>query len=819
MSVGAADVASTGVAAGGWSRRRAWLALGLAGVCVLVVVMLTPGRALAAPGTCSRSGGPCFAGLVRNLTRVPLTWRTRSAADNRLTLGSRSILSPPFKVGSGSSFRWMLRSASDNTAPRLFLDYRLGARGYELSGDRDQRSLGQRGSGQYVACWEPLARIAAGGTTCSARWGSRRRGDQTAFVFAHNAAIPSVGHRCVAAAVRTRARLDCTAAKRFPGLDRRTDGSGHPIKMTLAFANIGRGPVRVTLGSRNCRLRDRGQCTLRVDLHNAHIVIQNLAVKRAKTGVVITGEAEGPMPPELIPHWRWSTRAGTGASVTDDNSYCSSGSDGGWEDGQGGAYCDEPDLAPGVNESNWMSALSDGTRLSQLTLPGTHDTGTYGISTRLADTDYRAQSLSLANQLQAGIRAIDIRLEDDNCGNNAKCLEVTHGSTTTGVWFNIGGQDQSANVMPALQTFLTQHPNETVVMNIQDEAKHPTTNFAAQVDTVLHKYSSIVYWGAQGQNPPLWAIRGKVVVITQSPGDYIGTSPNYPGYSDPPSGIVWDGTNTPNTSGAPPYVQDHFSAPVSKEGDISSALEWAATGDPYRWPDWTNSQDLNIGFTSAESDPAESPAGYAGSVYSFGEVSDGCSPQLDRGIGCDLYTMNYLNNNHADSNGAYYRYGIIFSDYPGQNLIAAEIAQNPRNPRTNLTVQKFITSPSGGTVAPGGQVTFQVTLANPDIEQTAGDLTADAQNVQINDTLPQGATLTGPVTWSVTQAQGRASVTSCSSNSTSCSLGTMPEFGVVTESYTVTLASSTPSGPLPAPVAATTSNGSTANGQATINVG
>jgi 1-phosphatidylinositol phosphodiesterase len=701
----------------------------------------------------------------------------------------------------------------------LFLDYRLGARTYELSGDRDQRSLGQLGSGQYVACWEPLARIAAGGATCSARWGSRRPDDSTAFVLGHNAAIPSVGDRCVGAAVRPQARLDCTAAKQFPALDRRTDGSGNPIKTTLAFANIGRAPVRVTLGSQSCTLRVLRQCTLRIDVHHPDVVIENLAARRVKTGVAITGEAEGPMPPELIPHWSWRARAGTGAtSVTDDNSYCSSGGDGGWEDGQGGAYCDEPDLAPGVDESNWMSALSDGTRLSQLTLPGTHDTGTYGISTALRYTDYRAQSLSLANQLQAGIRAIDIRLEDDNCGNNAKCLEVTHSSTTTGVWFNIGGKDQSANVMPTLQTFLTQHPNETVVMNVQDEAKH-TTNFAAQVDTVLHKYSSIVYWGGQGPNPPLWAIRGKVVVITQSPGGYIGASPNYPGYADPPSGIVWDETNTPNTGGSPPYVQDHFSCPVSKESDISTGLRWAAIGDPNRYPDWTNSQDLSIGFTSAECDPAEAPSGYAGSVYSFGEVSVGCSPQLDVGIGCDLYTMNYLKNNHADSNGAYYRYGIIFSDYPGQNLIAAEIAQNPQNPRTNLTVQKSITSPSGGTVAPGSQVTYQVTLANPDIEQTAGDLTANAQNVQINDTLPQGATLTGPVTWSVTQAQGRASVTSCSSNSTSCSLGTMPEFGVVTGTYTVTLASSTPSGPLSAPVQVTTSNGSTANAQATINVG
>ena len=612
--------------------------------------------------------------------------------------------------------------------------------------------------------------------------------------------------------------MDCTAAKQFPGLDTRTDRSGHPIKMTLAFADLGRGPVRVMLGAHSCRLRARGQCTLRVDLHNAHIVIANLADKRLKTGVEIIGEAEGPMPPEVIPHWRWSTRAGTDAAdVTDDDSYCSSDSPGGWEHDQQGAYCDEPDLAPNVNESSWMSNLSDGTRLSQLTLPGTHDTGTYGISTALRYTDWRAQSLSLTNQLQAGIRAIDIRLEDDSCGS-AQCLEVTHSSTTTGVWFNIGGSDQAANVMPTLQRFLTQHPTETVVMNVQDEAGD-TDNFATQVDTVLHKFWSIVYWGGQGENPPLWAIRGKIVVMTQSPGDYIGTSPVDASDSDPPSGIVWDESKTPNESGQPPYVQDHFYLPGSKEGDISSALQWAATGDPYVWPDWTNSQDLNIDFTSATSPSAESPAGYAGDVYSFGEVSVGCSPQLDVGIGCNLYTMNYLQDNHANSNGAYYRYGIIFSDYPGQNLIAAEIAQNPQNWGANLNVQKSITSPAGGSATPGGQVSYQVTVADPDIEQWTGDLTANAQAVQINDHWPPGATLSGPVTWAVAQAQGRASVTSCSSSSTSCSLGTLPEFGVVTETYTVTLASSTPSGSVPAPVVVTTNNGPAASGQATINVG
>jgi 1-phosphatidylinositol phosphodiesterase len=61
----------------------------------------------------------------------------------------------------------------------------------------------------------------------------------------------------------------------------------------------------------------------------------------------------------------------------------------------------------GAWNPRWMSRLPDTTRLSELTLPGTHDTGAYRTPANVAAV---TQTMTLRTQLDSGIRAWDIRL-------------------------------------------------------------------------------------------------------------------------------------------------------------------------------------------------------------------------------------------------------------------------------------------------------------------------------------------------------------------------------------------------------------------------
>lgn len=57
-----------------------------------------------------------------------------------------------------------------------------------------------------------------------------------------------------------------------------------------------------------------------------------------------------------------------------------------------------------------MSQLDDNKRLSEMTIPGTHDSGTYTLGDGPVDSAAKCQTQSIAEQLNNGIRYLDIRL-------------------------------------------------------------------------------------------------------------------------------------------------------------------------------------------------------------------------------------------------------------------------------------------------------------------------------------------------------------------------------------------------------------------------
>ena len=112
---------------------------------------------------------------------------------------------------------------------------------------------------------------------------------------------------------------------------------------------------------------------------------------------------------------------------------------------------------------NWMSRVSSSKKLSEMSIPGTHDsmTGDTSIGSHTnwctkipVNTCCACQSASLWSQLASGIRFLDIRLR---CYNNKMWLY--HGSISLGMDFK--------SVLSTIRKFLRYYPSETVIMSYQ----------------------------------------------------------------------------------------------------------------------------------------------------------------------------------------------------------------------------------------------------------------------------------------------------------------------------------------------------------------
>ena len=103
----------------------------------------------------------------------------------------------------------------------------------------------------------------------------------------------------------------------------------------------------------------------------------------------------------------------------------------------------------------WMSnSIPDNTKLSELSIPGTHDSGTWTIS-KLYESA-KCQSRTLTEQIAMGVRFFDIR-----CKEKDSYLNVYHGSVSTGIKFK--------DVLGDLKNFLHDCPRECIIMSLKNE--------------------------------------------------------------------------------------------------------------------------------------------------------------------------------------------------------------------------------------------------------------------------------------------------------------------------------------------------------------
>ncbi|HLK99482.1 MAG TPA: phosphatidylinositol-specific phospholipase C [Myxococcaceae bacterium] len=146
-----------------------------------------------------------------------------------------------------------------------------------------------------------------------------------------------------------------------------------------------------------------------------------------------------------------------------------------------------------LDPQNWMGRVADSKLLSQLTIPGTHDsTASWSVIPSAC-----CQSLSTTDQLNLGIRFLDIR-----CKQEFNALLLMHGPIPEGGPVN-GIFQECAN-------FLQAHPKETILMSIKNEGSDDEA-FDAALRTAMSAFPSLFY--VNDELPTLGAARKKVVFL------------------------------------------------------------------------------------------------------------------------------------------------------------------------------------------------------------------------------------------------------------------------------------------------------------------
>ena len=152
--------------------------------------------------------------------------------------------------------------------------------------------------------------------------------------------------------------------------------------------------------------------------------------------------------------------------------------------------------SPKVHYLNWMKDIPDGTKLSEMTIPGTHDScSLFGICCA------RTQSWTLVEQMKAGLRYFDIRLRRIN-----DTLRAYHGFVDQKEMFD--------SILVYGLNFLEQNPTETIIYEIISEYDplNSTKSFSELYEEYTQPYKDRII-EYQNQDITMGEIRGKLFMV------------------------------------------------------------------------------------------------------------------------------------------------------------------------------------------------------------------------------------------------------------------------------------------------------------------
>lgn len=169
------------------------------------------------------------------------------------------------------------------------------------------------------------------------------------------------------------------------------------------------------------------------------------------------------------------------------------------------------DSAQEMNGTNWMEFIDGSKKITEITIPGTHDSCTQYVGLSFI---YRTQFLSVYDQLKTGVRYFDMRFKQED-----NDFFATHAIVSCKTENGIFADKLTAGaVIENCKTFLKENPSETILFQLKIESGEKTEDFySAFYDKYIANDKDS--WFIENRVPALEEARGKIVLLRVAPAD------------------------------------------------------------------------------------------------------------------------------------------------------------------------------------------------------------------------------------------------------------------------------------------------------------
>ncbi len=153
----------------------------------------------------------------------------------------------------------------------------------------------------------------------------------------------------------------------------------------------------------------------------------------------------------------------------------------------------------------WMQALQDSLNIAQINLPGTHDSCAYKVQFPLLS---KCQNTAIIEQLNSGIRYLDIRVEKDG-----KKLKLVHDIADCKNPRKKSEKLYLDSVINDCKKFLSENPSETILISYKrDDGASQEETFDIFFE---HYLEADPIWYKENRSPILKEVRGKIVLLNR----------------------------------------------------------------------------------------------------------------------------------------------------------------------------------------------------------------------------------------------------------------------------------------------------------------
>lgn len=278
----------------------------------------------------------------------------------------------------------------------------------------------------------------------------------------------------------------------------------------------------------------------------------------------------------------------------------------------------------------WMDKIPDNTSVADISIPGTHDTGTYALEAVNFGFS-KCQNMGVYEQLGFGIRFFDLRVDGS--------MMLEHGGIPCNVSFD--------EIVVTTCLFLDRNPSEFVIFEITGD-----DNFGSKFDSYLksHNGYDARFW-KKNYVPTLGEVRGKIMIVRRY---------SYNGVQglDFKSDGVWpydDSKSGTNPDGVKYYIEDrYFRAESTDSHDTHVKRDVLNEAIDYKC---ANSGVFSMAYASISASVSHTPY-----MFMWGGGTPGVDPVMSDVISeklkslpsgrnsVGIIVMDYFNNNGHDDN-------------------------------------------------------------------------------------------------------------------------------------------------------------------------